>query len=549
MKNKKIYRYIAILIMLVVFPCAAFAVSTNFSVSKIDKLRADINDKRIECKLDAYIWNDAELAPGITPVRATHMEDLRKAILEVYELPPLNGTYGYVDTNMTMMKESHITEIQKALDDVICCGDGTCDAVENSSNCPSDCEELPIISLSAIAGNGRWIELAWNQPELDVLPPGWYYGYAITKQTEAQAALGESTGIHTTAVGGLFDEDIDFEIKYDYKVALRICEAGVSCITGEYGNVVSMTACEEGLLWSSTSNSCELIGECLVPSDCDDSNDCTQNLCLKPPPPAEPNKQCFYWDEDAGTPCNLGTGTCDGAGTCVITEGGYCGDGNIDTGEECDLGDQNSPSCTPASYGEECTFCSLSCNTAAFTEWCGDGDCYGLPEEDGNSCSDDCSLSCGDGLTEPPDEECDEGLDNGEECTPGWLSDCTYCDSDCQEVTVEELYCGDGIFTEGKEECDDGEANGQACPMPCGGECTYCDSDCTEKTIVAPYCGDGNLDDGPPCFEVCDDGALNGVQCSPKPCDYCAGDCSEVIHRSGGGGGSGRHLRSKIPKL
>lgn len=75
-----------------------------------------------------------------------------------------------------------------------------------------------------------------------------------------------------------------------------------------------------------------------------------------------------------------------------------------------------------------------------------------------------------------------------------------------------EPICGDGIV-EGSEECDDGANNGIVCSPPYGGSCNYCSITCTTINLTGSYCGDGTTDvaDG----EECDDGNnTSGDGCS-----------------------------------
>jgi len=94
-------------------------------------------------------------------------------------------------------------------------------------------------------------------------------------------------------------------------------------------------------------------------------------------------------------------------------------------------------------------------------------------------------------------------------------------------------YCGDGGIY-GEEECDDGAQNGQVCTPSYGGTCDYCSNDCQTVTVTGPYCGDSNLDlpyedcdNDPPQACQAQDG-YNGLQtCSScqwgecQPTEYC----------------------------
>lgn len=118
---------------------------------------------------------------------------------------------------------------------------------------------------------------------------------------------------------------------------------------------------------------------------------------------------------------------------------------------------------------------------------------------------------CGNGIVEPPDEQCDEGvqdtegcircrlshpelcgnsrLDPGEQCDDGNNIDGDDCSSSCQSERLKAkniVVCGDGMVQLG-EECDDGNRdNADACTNDC----------------KPPRCGDGISQKG----EECDDG-------------------------------------------
>ena len=166
-------------------------------------------------------------------------------------------------------------------------------------------------------------------------------------------------------------------------------------------------------------------------------------------------------------------------GTDVCGDDPFCGDGNLDDGEECDDGNN-----------EDGDGCAADCTTEPF---CGDGnldpgeECDDGNNVDGDGCSAECTLDpfCGDGH-----------LDPGEECDDGNNVDGDGCSANC----TLDPFCGDGNLDEG-EECDDGNnVDGDGCSA----ECT-----------LDPFCGDGVLDPG----EQCDDGNnVDGDGCSAT-CD------------------------------
>jgi cysteine-rich repeat protein len=134
----------------------------------------------------------------------------------------------------------------------------------------------------------------------------------------------------------------------------------------------------------------------------------------------------------------------------------YCGDGNLDAGEECDDG-----------------------NT-----------------EDGDGCSSDCQIEGGGGGEEEP--YCGDGnLDPGEECDDGNTEDGDGCSSDCQ-IEEPSIQCNgewnQTAYEEGAYECDGEEVHG-------------CDFYlCLCETGFEPN-GDGTCELNPPVNE----GIINSV--------------------------------------
>jgi cysteine-rich repeat protein len=182
-------------------------------------------------------------------------------------------------------------------------------------------------------------------------------------------------------------------------------------------------------------------GECVPTGEqcSDDTPCCSGNYCAgEGICKVRTDDQC---KDKVGDPCGGANICCEGLtcftkpgkenGKCGYTEPqDYCGDGELDTGEECDDG-----------------------NTTA-----------------GDGCSDECVEEyCGDGIIQ-------QGL--GEECDgeQGCSSEtCTYLlgDDDDDEDPV----CGDGIV-EGEEECDDSNlVNGDGCSDQCQNEIIGDDDD------------------------------------------------------------------------
>src|SRR5690606_9065825 len=183
---------------------------------------------------------------------------------------------------------------------------------------------------------------------------------------------------------------------------------------------------------------------------------------------------------------------CD-AGTAFVVYGGtdrrcgpqcqyapYCGDGNVDGafGEACDDGVND------GSYGG----CNPDCTLAPY---CGDGTASGVEECDdgpangstGSACGSDCMLKCGDGMLDPGAEG-DDGDANQDTYGAGG------CRTDCRLAP----YCGDGIVTPPQETCDDGLNDGSH-------------GTCAPGCTLGPRCGDGIVQAS--AGERCDLGAGN----------------------------------------
>jgi cysteine-rich repeat protein len=175
-----------------------------------------------------------------------------------------------------------------------------------------------------------------------------------------------------------------------------------------------------------------------------------------------------------------------------------CGDGILESPEECDDGNTKS--------GD-------GCSDGCKTEFCGDGVVNNSTEtcDDGNTtsgdgCSADCltetSEKCGDGVVQPP-EECDDGnATSGDGCSDGCKTE----------------FCGDGVVNNNTETCDDGNTtSGDGCSADCLTETEKCGDGVTQPP---EECDDGNTDDGDGCSSDClTEKCGDGVVQPPEECD------------------------------
>lgn len=235
-----------------------------------------------------------------------------------------------------------------------------------------------------------------------------------------------------------------------------ITEPGEDCDFGA-GNNTTGSGCEPTCKFSCTTN----------PNSCDDHNPCNGvESCNSVMVSGHMGQKCA-----AGTPLTNGTScgtnaTCQN-GNCV---GALCGNGVIDSGEQCDLGTAvngthqgcsascqldcqaatdcsaqatcNGTTCVAATVqGQMVKKCQTGTNAAKCTT-CTGGLCNG---------SGTCAAStCGDGCID---------ASRGETCDPPSST----CDASCHLLPV----CGNGVI-EGTEQCDDGNLrNLDGCDKTC----------------------------------------------------------------------------------
>lgn len=250
---------------------------------------------------------------------------------------------------------------------------------------------------------------------------------------------------------------------------------------------------------------------------CDDGNQVNNDTCSNSCQLAS----CGNGLLDTSEECDLGMGPNGNSDTGPCTLGckiNVCGDGKIRTGvEECDPGTIGLTVDGP---------CLPTCRYAR----CGDGDQQSASVPPSNS--------------NPFAEACDNGEQNGATACQYGAESCQLCTTACQLTAGTITRCGDGAVNgpAGEEQCDKGETN--ADPRLRNGyteciynqaalDCTLCSSSCQNLPDRVHTCGDGVVDNGQSWggTEACDLGTgPNGNGMSP-PCPYgqtcarCSANC------------------------
>jgi cysteine-rich repeat protein len=282
-------------------------------------------------------------------------------------------------------------------------------------------------------------------------------------------------------------------------------------------------------------------GGCTTDAECDDGNVCNgrevctdEGACVPTVPPDD-GAECLTAREVPGR-CFLER--CRPLG---------CGDGAVNSGEDCDDGNLVDGDCCEA----DCLFtCVVNADCFDGEPCNGDEGCSGHcclpgePQPDGMACGasricldGSCVAGgCGDGVVEATaGEECDDGNDVAGDG----------CESDCSFSCEFELDCLDGRLCNGSETCDPAAHRCVAgIPAAEGTPCSEAGSDglCRGGSCAPPTCGDGivdadeacddrNLVDGDGCDNDCRWSCVTALDCLDG--SFCNGEeaCVAATHR------------------
>ncbi len=356
---------------------------------------------------------------------------------------------------------------------------------------------------------------------------------------------------------------------------LERCTSGMCRSAGDpcTANPVNRT-CDESL------NQCVV---CLIDPDCDDGNDCTDDLCVA--------GACQNPNFAAGTACGDQTNTdctnpdsCNGSGVCQANheangtpctdDGVFCNGDEFCQGGVCQPSGIDPCAATPATptcdeANDRCIFCQsdTECDDGleCTDDFCdADGLCVNDPLPGGTACGDPADTDCtnpdtcdgagvclsnheangtactDDGLFCTGLEQCQNGVcqSAGNPCTGG-----TSCNEDadkCDCTTNQQ--CSDGLFCNGVEVCDNGTCGPGA--APCSGVnkvCIEATDQCVQCTVAAD-CNDGLFCTGTKscvsniCLQSGNPCTAQGLVCNENA-DRCDcddhGDCSDGLFCNG----------------
>ena len=261
--------------------------------------------------------------------------------------------------------------------------------------------------------------------------------------------------------------------------------------------------------------------------------------------------QIEYCDWGTGvntnTACDPGTASCSICTTsCKVktyyansSQSPVCGNGQLETGEQCDWGSANSNSCNPAA-GTSCTVCTSSCTLKTISKpgngpacktsldcsadsYCLAGTCqlksaictdgnYTPGYESGVDCGGACGSTCSSGQTCNANSDCQAGLycnSQTKQCQPDYQAICHNNAFDPQYESATD--CGDLCAATEQLTC----SNGQSCST---------NADCTSGLCVGGSCT-GNFT--PKINAWCTEDRFNNTIGNGTNATFCGRGCSE----------------------
>lgn len=296
---------------------------------------------------------------------------------------------------------------------------------------------------------------------------------------------------------------------------------------------------------------------------------------------AEQGEQCDGADLAGQTCISLGysTGSLICSPSCTFDYSDCrrlsCGNGHRDEDEDCEGSDLNETTCQSLGYDEGTLACTSNCffdTTGCRMFTCGNGEIDTNEECDGTNlggescetqgyyggdlaCTGNCYFDlsdcrahgrCGDGVRNPPYEECEGNDLGGESCTSlQYHGGTLVCGTSCRFDRTDCLahgFCGDNVLNQGYEDCEGSDLGDHTCAelghdagdLACTPLCTLNEAGCIDY-----QCGNGSIEPG----EDCEGNNFNGESCASlghyegelacTGCHFdfsgCAGECGDDI--------------------
>ena len=92
--------------------------ATGVRVVYIEEARARIDGQRNRFGLGPFVWTDPVLVPGVTLVKAAHINELRLALRQAYAASAREAPLYRDDplvTGVTLISESHLSAVRAAI--------------------------------------------------------------------------------------------------------------------------------------------------------------------------------------------------------------------------------------------------------------------------------------------------------------------------------------------------------------------------------------------------------------------------------------------------